>query len=32
VGADGTVLEMVGGALDATGLDELLRRNGIDPR
>jgi len=28
--ADGTVLEMVGGALDESGLDDLLRRNGVD--
>ena len=31
VGADGTVLDMVGGALDAAGLEDLLRRNGIAP-
>lgn len=30
LGADGTVLEMVGGALDESGLDDLLRRNGVD--
>jgi cytochrome c biogenesis protein CcmG/thiol:disulfide interchange protein DsbE len=30
LGADGTVLEMVGGALDAAGLADLLRRNGVD--
>ncbi len=30
IGADGRVLEMVGGALDAAALDDLLRRNGVE--